>query len=75
MYVLRTHNSISFLEKVLSRIEKVLTTFPISNNFFSKTDLLTYALKAYINRTFLNFASFENALTQEDDKNSGFNGL
>ena len=37
---LRTHNNILFLEKVLLRIEKVLTVFSISNKFFSKTDLL-----------------------------------
>ena len=37
---LRTHNNISFLEKVLLRIEKVLTVFSIPNKFFSKTDLL-----------------------------------
>ena len=45
MCVLRTHNSIPFLEKVL-------TTFSIPDKIFPKTNLLIYALiRAYINRT------------------------
>jgi len=36
---LKTHNSISFLEKVLSEIKKILTAFSIPNKNFSKTDL------------------------------------
>ena len=39
--VQRAHNSISFLEKVLLRIKKILTTFSILNKNFLKTDLLT----------------------------------
>lgn len=38
--VLRAHDSIPFLEKKLSGIEKVLTTFTIPDKFFPKTDLL-----------------------------------
>ena len=43
MCELRAHNSISFLEKILSGIEKILTTFSIPNKIFLKTDLLMYA--------------------------------
>ena len=39
--VLSAHNSIPFLEKVLSGIENVLTTFSISDKIIPKTDLLT----------------------------------
>ena len=51
MYALRAYNSILFLEKVLLKIEKVLTTFSIPNKIFPKTDLLMYAHRVYINRT------------------------
>ena len=51
MCTLRAHNSIPFLEKVLSRVKEVLTTFSILDKKISKTDLLMYALRAYINRT------------------------
>ena len=47
MCALRAHNNISFLEKILSRIEKILTTFSIPNKFFLKTDLLMYATHTY----------------------------
>ena len=51
MCALRTHNSKLILEKGLSGIEKVLTTFLIPNKTFPKMDLLMCALRAHINRT------------------------
>ena len=51
MFALRAHNNITFLENVLLEIEKVLTVFSIPDKIFSKTDLLMYALRAYINWT------------------------
>ena len=53
MYVLRAHNNILFLEKILSGIEKVLTAFSILDKFFPKIDLLIYVLRVYINETLL----------------------
>ena len=46
MCALRAYNSIPFLEKVLSEIEKMLTTFSISDKIFPKIDLLMHALRA-----------------------------
>ena len=54
MCALKAHNRIPFLEKVLLGIEKVLTVFSIPDKNFSKTDLLMYALRVYINRTQIN---------------------
>ena len=53
MCALRSHNIIPFLENVLSEIEKVLTAFLIPDKIFPKMNLLTYALRAYINQTLL----------------------
>ena len=36
---LKAHNSISFLEKVLLEIKKILTVFSIPNKIFPKTNL------------------------------------
>ena len=47
----RVLNNILFLEKNLSKIEKVFIVFSILDKIFPKTDLLIYALRAYINRT------------------------
>ena len=58
MCALRAHNSIPFLEKILSRIEKVLTSFSIPDKIFPKMNLLIYALRAYINRTQLYKVAF-----------------
>ena len=41
MCALRAHNGILFLEKILLKIQKVLTTFSISDKNFLKMDLLT----------------------------------
>ena len=46
MFALRAHNNITFLENVLSEMEKVLTAFSIPDKIFSKTDLLMYVLRA-----------------------------
>ena len=43
MCALRAHNSKPILEKSLLGIEKVLTTFSISNKTFTKMDLLMCA--------------------------------
>ena len=51
--VLRAHNNIPILKKVLLGIEKVLTAFLILDKIFLKTDLLMYALRVYINRTLI----------------------
>ena len=51
MFALRAHNNITFLENVLLEIEKVLTAFSIPDKIFSKTNLLMYALRAFINWT------------------------
>ena len=50
----RVNNSIPFLEKVLSGIEKVFTIFSIPDKIFLKTNLLMYALEIY-SRNFSKF--------------------
>ena len=44
---------IPFLEKKISRIEKVMTAFSILEKMFLKIESLMCALRAHINRTLL----------------------
>ena len=55
----RVNNSIPFLEKVLSGIEKVLTIFSIPDKIFLKTNFLMYALEIY-SQIFLSFDTSKN---------------
>ena len=56
---LKAHNNILFLEKILLGIEKILTTFSISDKFFSKTNLLTCALLLRIEKVLIVFSIFD----------------
>ena len=51
MCALRAHINFHFWKKNFSRIEKVMTTFSISEKMFPKLENLMCALRALINRT------------------------
>ena len=52
IHALRAYNSILFFEKILSWIKKIFTAFLIYNKFFLKSDLLMYALRAYMDSNY-----------------------